>query len=126
MKITLCGSAKFESLFHQLNERLTLGGHVVYGLSVYPSQKNGDKDWYSHTQKRILDQIHLMKIDNSEAVVVINKDGYIGESTAKEVRYAIDIGKQVFYLEGLPNYSALLPIERRVMDENQRASASVL
>lgn len=126
MRITLCGSARFEPIFHELNERLTLAGHVVYGLSVYPSQKADNKNWYTDTQKRILDKVHMMKIDNSDAVVVINEGGYIGESTAKEVQHGLDTGKSIYYYYGSPTYLSLLPIERKVMDENQKASTSVL
>lgn len=117
MKITLCGSAKFEQLFHELNERLTLGGHVVYALSVYPSFKAGNKNWYTETQKLILDKIHMKKIDESDAIVVINPQNYIGMSTAKEIRHAVNTYKKIYYYEGGPNFMHLLPIERRGLEE---------
>lgn len=98
MKITLCGSARFEEDFQKWDERLSLCGHLVYTLSVYPSVK-GDKDWYTPTQKMKLDNIHLAKIRESDAILVLNVGGYIGESTAKEITYAQDLGKKVFWLE---------------------------
>lgn len=96
MRITLCGSAKFEKEFKEWNKNLTLAGHVVYSLACYPSD-NGGKDWYDQDQKSILDIMHLAKIDNSEAIVVINENFYIGESTKREIIYARYRGKEIFY-----------------------------
>lgn len=95
MKITLCGSARFEKQFKELNERLTLRGHVIYSLAVYPSDKS-KKNWYTTQQKEILDQMHKEKIRNSDAIVVINVDGYIGESTSSEIAYANKLHKKIF------------------------------
>lgn len=99
MKITLCGSARFEEYFKFWNEMLSLAGHTVYTLSVYPSQKEDGKDWYSEEEKKTLDQVHLDKISNSEAIFVINPFAYIGESTLKEVQFANNTGKIIFFLE---------------------------
>lgn len=103
--ITLCGSAKFENMFHAWNEILTLRGFVVISLAVYPSYKNNIKNWYDEKTKKVLDQVHLNKIDVSQAIFVItsNKlvnygsEPYIGESTSNEIRYALETGKDVFY-----------------------------
>ena len=38
-----------------------------------------------------------LKIDNSDCIFVINKNGYIGESTRSEIEYAEKIGKPVYY-----------------------------
>ena len=99
MRITLCGSAKFEDEFHDYNEKLTLSGHVVYGLAAYPSKHANNKDWYSEEQKQTLDLIHFAKIDNSDAIVVLNVNGYIGFSTKREIEYARIKGKKEFYIE---------------------------
>jgi hypothetical protein len=47
----------------------------------------------------MLDDIHKRKIDMSDEIYVINKNGYIGESTKSEIEYAIKTGKKVDYLE---------------------------
>jgi hypothetical protein len=88
MIITLCGSARFEPLFHGWMEALTLSGHAVFGLGAYPSWKDGDKDWYTPEQKAVLDEVHLAKIEASDAIVVLNHDAYIGESTLNEIEHA--------------------------------------
>lgn len=99
MKITLCGSARFEPYFHLWNEILSLAGHTVYTLSVFPSLKNGNKNWYSNGEKTILDNIHLDKIKNSDAIVVLNVNAYIGESTLKEIEFAKNNKKELYCLE---------------------------
>lgn len=99
MKITLCGSARFEEYFKFWNEMLSLYGHTVYTLSVYPSQKENGKNWYSEEEKKTLDLVHLDKISNSEAILVLNPFAYIGESALKEIQFANSQGKQIFFLE---------------------------
>lgn len=102
MKICLCGSARFERAFHEWNERLTLDfGHVVYSLAVFPSQKNGEKMWYSDDDKEVLDLVHLAKIEESDAVLVVDTLSlgadapYVGDSTRREIRWARMRGKIV-------------------------------
>ena len=99
MKITLCGSARFEQEFHEWNEKLTLAGHTVYGLAVYPSSKNGDKNWYGDANKQTLDLVHLSKIEESDAIVVLNVGGYVGDSTRREIEWARIRNKKVYYAE---------------------------
>lgn len=98
MKITLCGSAKFEKEFKEANKALSLAGHIVYSLAIYPSDMGGNKDWYSEEQKVILDLTHIAKIDNSDAIFVLDYKGYIGESTRREIAYAKMQHKMIYYL----------------------------
>jgi len=44
-----------------------------------------------------MDNLHLRKIDLSDEIFVVNVDGYIGESTAREIKYAEKIGLNVRY-----------------------------
>jgi hypothetical protein len=102
MKITLCGSGKFETQFKNWNKRLSLGGHVVYGMSTYASEQGGSKDWFTPEQKLMLDAVHMGKIQNSEAVLILNVGGYIGESTRREMDFAMVQEKDLYFLE-IPN-----------------------
>ena len=70
--VTLCGSARFEELYHYWNERLTLAGYTVFSLAVFPSQKPAGKSWYTEEQKQELDAAHMRKIAASDAVFVID------------------------------------------------------
>lgn len=99
--ITLCGSAKFEEDFHFWNKILTLAGHAVFGFGAWPSIE-GSKTWYSDGEKELLDQVHLLKIEKSDAILVLNKDRYIGKSTRREISWATLKHKNIFYLEPGP------------------------
>lgn len=50
-------------------------------------------------EKGLLGELHIIKIDLSDAIFVANVDGYIGESVKKEIEYAKEKGKEVIYLE---------------------------
>lgn len=101
MIITLCGSARFENEFKDMNIRLTLEGHIVHTLAQYPSDA-GCKEWYTPKQKEILDEVYLRKIDNSDGILVLNVDGYIGEGCKKEILYALSKNKRLFFLSTQP------------------------
>lgn len=93
MRITLCGSTRFMDEFHKANVELTLQGHVVY--SVATSVKGDFQP--TEEQKQLLDLVHLKKIDNSDAIFVIDQDGYIGDSTRREILWAKLSNKKVIY-----------------------------
>lgn len=114
--ITLCGSTKFKKAFEEAQWRFALEGHIVHSLSGF-GREEGDagKDpnlpVLSAAQKRRLDLLHLIKIQESDAIFVIDVGGYIGESTTREIEWARLLGKQVYYLshgmfaaEGSPKY----------------------
>lgn len=95
MIITLIGSARFERYFKIWDEALSLAGHPVFTLSVYPSDKREGftdklvgKEWYTEEEKLQLDAVHKRKIFHSDAVVLINKFAYIGKSTLSEIEAA--------------------------------------
>jgi len=99
--ITLCGSTKFEKEFREIEEKLALKGWLVISVSVFSLR---DKIHDPHEPEFIelknkLDQVHKQKINMSNAIFVINKDGYIGESTRSEIEYASFHHKKIFYLE---------------------------
>lgn len=93
--ITLCGSTRFEDEFKMVNKELTLRGHIVISVGVF-GHSSDNKIWDENT-KRLLDKIHKRKIDLASAIMVINKDGYIGESTKSEIEYAKATNKEVYY-----------------------------
>jgi hypothetical protein len=113
MRITLCGSTRFEPQFHEWNHKLALAGHTVYSLSLFGREakdegKDGNKT-VTEEEKIVLDLVHLDKIMNSDAVVVIDVNGYIGFSTAREVRWARMQNKRVFWIsEHSPNMNGSL------------------
>ncbi len=94
--ITLCGSIKFKEEFLKIQEELTLGGNIVLTPNFFTTIK---KDKITSNTKKMLDKMHKQKIDMSDEILVINVDGYIGESTKSEIEYALKKGKKVRYLE---------------------------
>jgi hypothetical protein len=98
VKFTICGSTRWESAFHEWNKRLGLMGHISYSLTTFPSVE-GRKSWYSAEEKELMDLVHLAKIEESDAIFVINQEGYIGESTHREISWAKLRNKKIFYLE---------------------------
>ena len=51
--------------------------------------------------KEHFDTLHLRKIDLADEVFVVNIDGYIGNSTRREIEYAKSHNKPVKYLEAI-------------------------
>lgn len=101
--VCLCGSTRFFETFAQEGLRLTLEGVIVLSIGAHtpdvvilshPSTPEGRR------QKAQLDVVHLRKIDLADEILVLNVDGYIGESTEREIIYAESTGKVVRYLEG--------------------------
>lgn len=93
--ITLCGSTRFKDDFERINKELTLAGNIVISVGAFGHAG----DTFTEEQKVMLDDIHKRKIDMSDAIYVINKDGYIGSSTKSEIQYALRLGKQIIYME---------------------------
>ena len=94
--ITLCGSIKFKDEFLKVQEELTLKGNIVLTPNFFNSLKKEDID---KKTKEMLDEMHKQKIDMSDAILVINKNGYIGDSTKSEIEYAKAQNKEILYLE---------------------------
>lgn len=105
--VCLCGSTKFIEKFHELNTIETLKDNIVLSVGVntkedsqvFKTQSFGSQN---ETKKK-LDELHLRKIDLCDEVIVINVNGYIGESTRKEIEYANNTGKPITYLENSNN-----------------------
>ena len=93
--IVLCGSTKFKKEFEMVNKELTLRGHIVISVGCFGHC--GDNEAKGYNVKRMLDKLHKRKIDLASAIMVINKDGYIGESTKSEIEYAKSTNKEVYY-----------------------------
>lgn len=110
--ICLCGSTRFWREFIRQSANLTIQGNIV--LSVGCDMK-GDDEMFAQltpeqrsTVKHRLDMLHRHKIDMADRVLVLNVDGYIGESTTAEIVYALDHDKPVDFL-----YPELLTDEQR-------------
>ena len=95
--ITICGSLRFQDKQMEVAERLELEGNAVIPV-IYPVP-GFDKDAYTEEQGAMLDKMHKVKIDLSDAIYVVNVNGYVGNSTKSEIEYAKQTGKEIMYLE---------------------------
>ena len=101
--VTLCGSTRFKEAFESETRRLTLAGCIVISVGLFGHTEGLDMgtDNAPSVIKRMLDEMHLRKVDMADRIHVINPGGYIGHSTRREIDYALMNGKQVTYMEGL-------------------------
>ena len=98
--ICLCGSTRFVDTFNEWRKRATLEGKIVLSIEiVLPQTKREDPQHNDYKVKRMLDELHLRKIDLADEVMILNVNGYIGESTRNELDYAISKGKKIIFLE---------------------------
>ena len=92
--VTLCGSMRFIKQMQKIALELEVkkGYCVLAPICVETAQ-------LTSSEKEILSEAHLRKIDISDAIYVVNIGGYIGESVLKEIGYAKKLNKQILYHE---------------------------
>ena len=95
--VTICGSMKFKDKMMEVARDLEIKNKYVVIQCVYSNDK------FNEEEQVLLADLHYKKIDISDAIYVVNVDGYIGTSTKKEIEYAKSLNKEIFYLESL-NY----------------------
>jgi len=100
--VTLCGSTRFSEAFQKAMLEETLAGKIV--LSIGCDMRSDDEifakmdDQQKTRTKEELDRLHLDKIERSDEILVLNVGGYVGQSTAREIAHAMQLGKRVRYL----------------------------
>jgi len=92
--VTICGSMRFAKEQQRIAEDLELKNGYCVIQSVYGDGKN-----YTEHDIVMLDKLHKTKIDVSDSIYVVNIGGYIGNSTKREIEYAILNDKEVLYHE---------------------------
>ena len=100
--VCLCGSTRFYEAFQEANYRETMAGKIVLSVGFYPhsrTQAHGQEIGCTPEQKKSLDELHLRKIDMADEVLFLNVDGYMGESTRRELDYARKAGKVICFWE---------------------------
>jgi hypothetical protein len=101
--VCLCGSSRFSAAYQQANLRETLAGRIVLTIGC---DMRSDADLFVALSEQAradlkarLDWLHLRKIDAADEILVLNVDGYIGDSTRREIAYAVTHGKGVRWWE---------------------------
>jgi len=94
--VTLCGSTRFKDEFIKQNRLYTLLGYAVFSVGVFG---HATGEFIPTGEKEQLDHLHKCKILLSSSILVINVDGYIGESTASEIQFAYEQNVSIHFLE---------------------------
>jgi len=97
--VCLCGSTRFMDAFFEAGWSFTLLGYIVLSVGVCKHAEHHGGEALGQDVADMLDELHFRKIDLADQVFVLNIDGYIGDSTRKEIEYAEKIGKPVIYKE---------------------------
>ena len=95
--ITLCGSLKFQKEMMIIAEKMALEGNCIL-TPVYPIIENCER---TDEQLKKLKKEHFKRIELSDAILVINKNNYIGDSTKLEIEDAKKLGKEIMYYTDL-------------------------
>jgi hypothetical protein len=103
--ICICGSSRFAE-YHAIARWLfERDGKTICIMINYLPQHYaesefgvGKNDHFAEAsgRKEILDELHKRKIDISDAIFVVDIDGYIGESTRSEMEYAEKLNRPIF------------------------------
>lgn len=95
--ITLCGSLEFQKEMMKVAEKIALDGYCVL-TPVYPVLENIER---TEEQLIKLKEAHFKRIELSDAILVVNINNYIGDSTKLEIDYAKKLGKEIIYYTDL-------------------------
>lgn len=95
--ITVCGSLKFTKEIMEITEQMDLQGNCMLSI-VYPTK---DKEDYSEEEIAMLNKMHKERIRISDAILVIDVNHYIGESTRSEIEFAKSMNKEILYYTDL-------------------------
>ncbi len=96
--VTVCGSLRFIKEMMDITEKMELQGNCML-TPIYPT--NPDKDAYTESEAVMLDKMHKEKIKLSDAILVVNVDNYIGNSTKSEIEFAKSLNKEIIYYTDL-------------------------
>lgn len=93
--VCLCGSTRFVEAFEEANRRETLAGKIVLTIGV---DFKRDGAHLTEEDKARMDSLHFAKIDLAREILVLNVNGYVGRSTARDTCYAASKGKGIRFL----------------------------
>lgn len=95
--VTLCGSLKFQKEMMTVAEKMELEGYCI----LTPVYSVSEKIDITKKQLINLKEAHFKRIELSDAILVVNINNYIGDSTNLEIDYAKKLGKKIIYYTDL-------------------------
>ena len=96
--ITICGSMKFAEQMKYIAWKLEIEQEVNVLQCVYNERNESITD----DMLKRLTSAHYKKIDLSDAVYIVDIDGYIGTSVEQEISYAKENGKEIIFHSSQP------------------------
>ncbi|WP_427886940.1 hypothetical protein ACQHIV_28960 [Kribbella sp. GL6] len=94
--VCLCGSLRFSKELAAERTRLTLD------LAIVLAPEATDVPDLDPSLVQALGELHLRRIDLADEVRIVNPNGYIGETTRREIIYATTSGKPITYFHDHP------------------------
>ena len=113
MKITICGSMTASKKMLEVKAELQKMGHEIFMPEFtddYAKLDDPNKMHSESAKNKVqydLIKSHFRKIDDSDAIVVVNMEkkgveGYIGGNSFLEMGYAFGTDKKIFLLNDIP------------------------
>ena len=107
MKICICGNMAFSDKMQESKKELETLEHTVF-IPLNDRNLKVKKTKLTHSEFQSLKKRHFNKINNSDAILVLNYDkngikNYIGSSTFGEICYALAENKSIFLLNPIPD-----------------------
>lgn len=96
--VVLCGSSRYIDVMAVCGWVIERDEHAIcLGLHLLPGWYGAPPDHLAESEgvAEAMDALHLRKIDLADEVFVVNVGGYVGESTEREIRYALDHRKTI-------------------------------
>lgn len=130
MKITICGSQSFVNHMAEAQTYLTNKGFEIFVPEPLVTE-DSYKEKYGKEElfrmKPIWTKKHWKKIENSDAVLILNKEkkgikGYFGSNTLMELSVAYYLGKKIYLfdpiLENHPHFEEVIGLEAIILNGN--------
>ncbi|MEI5995083.1 hypothetical protein [Candidatus Enterococcus mansonii] len=102
--ITVCGSLTFKEEIIHVASQMELRGNVLL-IPIFPV--NNDKVVFTEEELIMLGKMHKEKIKLSDAILVVNVNSYIGNSTKDEIEFAKSLNKEIIYYTDLIETSSI-------------------
>ena len=93
MIVTICGSMRFAEQMKEISLEL----EASHNMTVLQCTYNLTGRVLTEAELSGIRAAHRQKIDLSDAVYVVDLQGYIGEAVREEIAYAKRAGNLVFY-----------------------------
>ena len=95
--ITICGSLKFQDEIMKVAKKMALDGNCI----LTPTYLELENIQITEEQLTKLKEAHFKRIELSDAILVVNINNYIGNSTSLEIEYAKKLKKEIIYYTDL-------------------------